>query len=70
MSATTGAAMARLLSISVGEMSTCTKRRLWPLRAFAMRQKPVEAGSDQHDHIGLPDREGARRGDRLCMIVG
>ena len=71
MSPTTGAAIARLLSISVGEMSTWTNSRvLGPQRRPAVRQQPVEPRPGQHHDIGVADRIGAGGGGRLRMVVG
>ena len=45
-------------------------RRRRPLRALAVAEQPVQARADQHHHIGMRQREGARRGNRLRMVVG
>ena len=71
MSPTTGAAIARLLSISVGEMSTWTKRAFsFHSGAPAVRQQPVEARPGHQHDIGVADRIGAGGGGRLRMVVG
>src|SRR6266568_3287126 len=58
-----------LLGLDV-DLDELPRSRLAPALTLAVRQKPVEAGADQHDDVGVFQHRRARRTGALRMRVG
>ena len=58
-----------LLGLDV-DLDELLRSRLTPGLALAVRQKPVEAGADQHHDVGILQHRRARRARALRMRVG